>query len=172
MSQLKIVLAPDPVLRTKCDRVEEITPEILKLLKDMKETMYAQPGVGIAAPQVGINKQLIVIDPVVDGSKPQPINLINPKVIWQSKEMAEYEEGCFSFPNIFSSVSRPNEVKVKYTDEKGQDKEIQATGLLATALQHEIDHLNGILFIDYLSALKRSLIIRKMKKIKKEHEKA
>ena len=136
----------------------------------MLETMYAAPGIGLAAIQIGILKRLVVIDISKEKEKRKPIFLVNPEIIYRSKETSVYEEGCLSLPGQFAEVERPAECSVKYIDYFGKEKELKANGLLATCIQHEIDHLNGILFIDYLSKLKKDMIIKKLVKHKKEIE--
>jgi len=164
----KILIEPDPVLRQKCEPLEKVDIHIKKLMDDMLETMYAAPGIGLAAIQVGILKRLVVIDISKEEEKRQPIFLVNPEIINKSKETSVYEEGCLSLPGQFAEVERPAECSIKYIDYYGKEKELKANGLLATCIQHEIDHINGILFIDYLSKLKKDLIIKKVKKQKKE----
>ena len=168
MSQRKIVIEPDPILRKKSDNLEKVDNELRLLLDDMLETMYSAPGIGLAAVQVGILKRLIVIDISKDKEKKNPIFLINPEIISKSKNTSIYEEGCLSLPGHFAEIERPEECKIKYIDYDGKKKEMKANGLLATCIQHEIDHLNGILFIDYLSKLKKDMIIKKLVKHKKE----
>lgn len=167
MAILDIVTAPDPVLKKKADPVKEVTDEIRTLMDDMLETMYDAPGIGLAAPQVGVLKRVIVVDVSGDDEDPAPYKMVNPKVTWASDEIGLYEEGCLSVPKSYSEVERPVAVKVSYLDENGEACEIDADGLLATCLQHEIDHLNGTLFIDHLSRIKRSMIMRKLTKLKK-----
>ena len=137
-------------------------------MDDMLETMYAAPGIGLAAVQIGILKRVIVIDLSKDNEKKDPIFIVNPKILSQSKELVAYEEGCLSIPNQFAEIERPKSCILEYLDYSGNKKEIEAQGLLATCIQHEIDHLNGILFIDYLSKLKKDLILKKVKKQRKE----
>ena len=168
MSQRKIVIEPDPILRKKSEKLEKVDNELRLLLDDMLETMYAAPGIGLAAVQVGILKRLIVIDISKDKEKKNPIFLINPEIIFKSKKTSIYEEGCLSLPGYFAEIERPEECHIKYIDYDGKKKEMQANGLLATCIQHEIDHLNGKLFIDYLSKLKKDMIIKKLVKHKKE----
>ena len=168
MSQRKIVIEPDPILRKKSEILEKVDNELRLLLDDMLETMYAAPGIGLAAVQVGILKRLIVIDISKDKEKKNPIFLINPEIIFKSKNTSIYEEGCLSLPGHFAEIERPEECHIKYIDYDGKKKEMKANGLLATCIQHEIDHLNGILFIDYLSKLKKDMIIKKLVKHKKE----
>ncbi len=171
MSQRKIVIEPDPILRKKSEILEKVDDELRGLLDDMLETMYSAPGIGLAAVQVGILKRVIVIDVSKDKEKKNPFFLINPEIISKSKKTSTYEEGCLSLPGYFAEIERPAECQVKYIDYFGKKKEIKATGLLSTCIQHEIDHLNGVLFIDYLSKLKRDMIVKKLIKQKKELDK-
>ncbi len=168
MSQRKIVIEPDPILRKKSESLEKVDDELRVLLDDMLETMYAAPGIGLAAVQVGILKRLIVIDISKDKEKKNPIFLINPEIISRSKKTSIYEEGCLSLPGHFAEIERPAECLIKFIDYNGKEKELRANGLLSTCIQHEIDHLNGILFIDYLSKLKKDMIVKKLIKHKKE----
>ena len=168
MSQRNIVIEPDPILRKKSEKLEKVDDEVKKLLDEMLETMYAAPGIGLAAVQVGILKRLIVIDVSKDKEKKNPLCLINPEIILKSKNASVYEEGCLSLPGHFAEIERPAECKVKYIDYNEKKKEITAKGLLSTCIQHEVDHLNGILFIDYLSKLKKDMIVKKLIKHKKE----
>ena len=163
----KILTEPDPFLRKKCDPLEQVDSETKKLMDDMLETMYAAPGIGLAAIQVGILKRLVVIDISKGEEEKKPIFLINPKIIHRSKKTSVYEEGCLSLPGQFAEIERPAECTLKYIDYDGKEKELKADGLLATCIQHEVDHLNGILFIDYLSKLKKDMIIKKLVKQKK-----
>ena len=168
MSKKKILTLPDPILRKTSEPVEKIDKKIKNLMDDMLETMYAAPGIGLAAVQIGILKRIIVIDLSKEGEKKKPIFIVNPEIISKSSDLVSYEEGCLSIPNQFAEVERPNTCKIKFLDYEGNKKELEAEGLLATCIQHEIDHLNGILFIDYLSKLKKEIIIKKAKKQKKE----
>ena len=168
MSLRKIIIEPDPVLRKKSEMLETVDDELRALLDDMLETMYAAPGIGLAAVQVGILKRLIVIDISKDKEKKNPLFLINPEIISLSKKTSVYEEGCLSLPGHFAEIERPAECKIKFIDYNGKEKELKATGLLATCIQHEVDHLNGVLFIDYLSKLKKDMILKKLTKHKKE----
>ena len=168
MPQKNIVIEPDPILRKKSERLEKVDDEIKKLLDDMLETMYAAPGIGLAAVQIGILKRLIVIDISKENEKKNPIFLVNPVIISRSSDTSVYEEGCLSLPGHFAEIERPAECKVEYIDYDGKKKEIKAKGLLSTCIQHEVDHLNGVLFIDYLSKLKKDMIIKKLIKHKKE----
>ena len=166
----KILTEPDPILRKKCEPLEKVDVDTKKLMDDMLATMYAAPGIGLAAVQVGILKRLVVIDISKGEEEKKPIFLINPQIIHQSKKTSVYEEGCLSIPGQFAEIERPAECTLKYIDYHGKEKELKADGLLATCIQHEVDHLNGILFIDYLSKLKKDMIIKKLVKKKKEIE--
>ena len=168
MSKKKILTLPDPILREVSEPVNKVDKEIKHLMDDMLETMYAAPGIGLAAVQIGILKRVIVIDLSKDNEKKDPIFIVNPKILSQSKELVAYEEGCLSIPNQFAEIERPKSCILEYLDYSGSKTEIEAQGLLANCIQHEIDHLNGILFIDYLSKLKKDLILKKVKKQKKE----
>ena len=168
MSQRKIVIEPDPILRKKSETLEKVDDELRALLDDMLETMYAAPGIGLAAVQIGILKRLIVIDVSKDKDKKDPLFLINPEIISRTKKTSIYEEGCLSLPGHFAEIERPAECLIKFLDYNGKEKELSANGLLSTCIQHEVDHLNGILFIDYLSKLKKDMIIKKLIKQKKE----
>mgnify|MGYP001400557116 FL=1 len=168
MSQRKIVIEPDPILRKKSESLEKVDDKIREFLDDMLETMYAAPGIGLAAVQVGILKRIIVIDISKDKEKKNPLFLINPEIIFRSKKTSIYEEGCLSLPGHFAEIERPAECQIKFVDYNGKEKELTANGLLATCIQHEVDHLNGVLFIDYLSKLKKDMIVKKLIKHKKE----
>ena len=168
MSQRKIVIEPDPILRKESEPIEKVDNDLRKLLDDMLETMYAAPGIGLAAVQVGILKRLIVIDISKDKEKKNPLFLINPEIVSKSKNTSIHEEGCLSLPGHFAEIERPAECHINFLDYNGKKKEISAKGLLSTCIQHELDHLNGILFIDYLSKLKKDMIIKKLVKHKKE----
>ena len=169
MAIRKILTEPDPFLRQISYEVEKVDDEIRKLMDDMLETMYEAPGIGLAAIQVGAPKRVIVIDLSKEEEK-RPLYFVNPKVIVKSKNNSTYEEGCLSVPGQFAEVDRPNECHVSYLDYNGQKKELKAEGLLATCIQHEMDHLEGILFIDYLSNLKKTMIIKKLSKIRVNRE--
>ena len=164
----KILIEPDPILRKKCEPLEKVNVNTKKLLDDMLETMYAAPGIGLAAVQIGILKRIVVIDISKSEEKKSPLFLINPQIVNQSKKTSIYEEGCLSLPGQFAEIERPAECTLKYIDYNGKEKELKAEGLLATCIQHEVDHLDGILFIDYLSKLKKDMIIKKLVKQKKE----
>ena len=168
MSILNILKEPDPILRKKSTPVSVVDKSIKKLLHDMLETMYAAPGIGLAAAQVGVLKRLVVIDLAKDGEKKSPIFFVNPVITWKSDILEKKEEGCLSIPDYFAEIKRPNACHVKYLDQHGKEKQLKAEGLLATCIQHEIDHCDGILFIDYLSKLKRMFILKKLTKLKKQ----
>lgn len=164
-----ILIHPDPRLKKLCDPVSDITDELRVLADDMLSTMYDAPGIGLAAPQVGVLSRLIVLDCVKgEGEAPRPLAMFNPQVVAASDEENTYEEGCLSIPDQYADVTRPAEVTVAWMDRNGAAQEETFTGLWATCVQHEIDHLDGKLFIDYLSALKRQLITRKMVKLKRD----
>jgi peptide deformylase len=164
------LIAPDPRLKQKAKPVEAIDDDLRRLLDDMLETMYAAPGIGLAAPQVGVPRRAVVIDLAREGEERHPLRLINPEIVWSSEEEVESSEGCLSIPDFFGEVTRPEKVRVRYLDEHAETREMEAEGLLAICLQHEIDHLDGVLFIDHLSALKRNIILRKLQKAKRAKE--
>ena len=166
-----IVIEPDPILRKISQPIETVNNETKKLLDDMLETMYAAPGIGLAAVQVGILKRIIVIDISKEKEKKNPLFLINPEIIFKSEKTSSYEEGCLSLPGHFAEIERPSECRVTYIDYNGKKRELKANGILSTCIQHEVDHLNGVLFIDYLSKLKKDMIIKKLIKYKKETNK-
>ena len=168
MAQRKIIIEPDTILRKKSETLEKVDNELRGLMDDMLETMYAAPGIGLAAVQVGILKRLIVIDISKDKEKKNPLFLINPEIVSKSNKTSIYEEGCLSLPGYFAEIERPAECKIEYLDYEGKKSEMNANGLLATCIQHEVDHLNGVLFIDYLSKLKKDMIVKKLVKHKKE----
>jgi peptide deformylase len=152
--------------------VESIDAGIRRLMDDMLETMYAAPGIGLAAVQIGVPSRVIVVDVAKAEEPPSPLRLVNPEVVWRSAELATYEEGCLSLPEHYAEVERPARVRVRFLDHDGKPSEIEAQGMLATCLQHEIDHLSGTLFVDHLSALRREIILRKLIKAKKAKAKA
>ncbi|MBL8561021.1 MAG: peptide deformylase [Gemmobacter sp.] len=163
-----ILIHPDPRLKKLCEPVAEITPEIAQLAEDMLETMYDAPGVGLAAPQIGVTKRVIVLDCSKEQDARRPLAMVNPEVVWESEDLSRYEEGCLSIPEQYAEVARPAEVRVRWLGLDGAVQEEQFAGLWATCVQHEIDHLNGKLFIDFLGPLKRQMITRKMEKLKRE----
>lgn len=172
MALRDILIHPDPRLKTVADPVKD--PSAMKsLAEDMLETMYHAPGIGLAAPQVGILQRLLVMDcEKEEGASPKPMVLINPQIIWASDEVSVYEEGCLSIPEIYNDIERPSEVDVTWQNLDGEDQSARFDGLWATCVQHEIDHLDGKLFIDYLKPLKRQMITRKMQKLKREKARA
>ncbi len=167
MALLPIIVAPDPRLKTKAKAVDKVDAEIATLMDDMLETMYAAPGVGLAAPQVGVSKRVIVVDAADKDEAPRPLKMANPEIVWASDETQDYEEGCLSLPDYYEKVTRPAHVRVRYLDHQNEVREIEADGLLAVVLQHEMDHLGGKLFVDHISSLKRNMILRKLTKSKK-----
>ncbi|WP_455372029.1 peptide deformylase [Limibacillus halophilus] len=167
MAKLPILTAPDPQLKKKSQPVEKVDAEIRKLMDDMLETMYEAPGIGLAAPQVGVLKRVIVVDVAKEEEEPQPHRMANPELVWVSDEDNSYQEGCLSLPEHYADVVRPAAIRVRYLDQENEIREMEAEGLLATCIQHEIDHLDGVLFVDHISALKRNMILRKLLKAKK-----
>jgi peptide deformylase len=173
MSLRPILIHPDPRLRRAAEPVAAIDDAVRRLAADMLETMYDAPGVGLAAPQVGVSRRLFVMDctPKDDEAR-QPMVLVNPRILWTSEETNLHEEGCLSIPEVYEEVTRPSRVRVAWTDLDGAEREAEFDGLWATCAQHEIDHLDGRLFIDYLGAVKRTMITARMKKLKKEKARA
>ena len=181
MATLPIYVVPHPVLKRVADPVSKITDDHRKLVENMLDTMYAAPGIGLAAPQIGESLRILVLDVdqpraededeelPVEKRRGKPQVFINPVVLWSSEEMNVYDEGCLSIPGQYAEVERPKIVRVKAIDQHGKEFEAEADGLFATCLQHEIDHLNGILFTDHLSSLKRDMVMRKLKKFTKEN---
>ena len=166
MAIRKILVEPDPFLRQVSQDVEKVDNELRKLMDDMLETMYVAPGIGLAAIQIEVQKRVIVID-LSKGDEKKPFYFVNPRIIKKSENNSTYEEGCLSVPGQFAEVDRPDQCHISYLDYNGQKKELKAEGLLATCIQHEMDHLEGILFIDYLSKLKKNFIVKKLSKQKK-----
>ena len=163
----QILTIPNKILRERSDEVTNIDKNIIKTLDNMAETMYAAPGIGLAAIQVGIKKRLVVIDcDYNQETKRNPLYFINPEIIWKSEEKNSYKEGCLSIPEYYEEVERPSKCKVRFLDKKGISRELDCEGILATCIQHEMDHLEGILFIDYLSKLKKTIILKKLSKNK------
>jgi peptide deformylase len=169
MALLDIIEAPDRRLTTVCSPIERIDDDLRRLLDDMLETMYAAPGIGLAAPQVGVLKRAFVADVGDEGAR-RPLFLINPELIERSATTSVAEEGCLSLPKQFGEVARAERVRVRYLDRAGEPREIDAEGLLARCLQHELDHLDGVLFVDHLSALKRTMILRRLAKAKRARD--
>ena len=167
MAVLPIITAPDKRLKVKCEPVENVDAELAALMDDMLETMYLAPGVGLAAPQVGVTKRIIVVDVAKSEEEREPLRMANPEIVWESEDWSVYEEGCLSLPEYYADVERPEQVRVKYIDQTNKEHELEAEGLLATCIQHEIDHLEGVLFVDHLTSIKRGMILRKLQKAKK-----
>lgn len=168
MAKLDIITLPDPLLRNVSAPIERIDDELRRLMDDMLETMYEAPGIGLAAVQVGIPRRLIVVD-VADGETDErkPLCLVNPQIVTRGDVLRPYEEGCLSIPDVRVEIERPAEITVRYLDREGRQQELAADGLLATVIQHEVDHLEGKLIIDFLSRLKRDMIVRKFRKLSK-----
>ena len=169
MTIYPILIAPDPRLKIKSELVKEVNDDIRQLMDDMLETMYSAHGIGLAAPQIDVHKRIIVVDVVGKGEDPQPLCMANPEIIEVSDEDLPHDEGCLSLPEYFSEVIRPTSVRVRYLNYENKICELGADGILAVCIQHEIDHLDGILFVDHISSLKRNIILRKLTKSKK-HE--
>ena len=170
MTTRPILTAPDPRLQAVSTNVEKVDAEIRKLVEDMAESMYAADGIGLAAVQIGEPKRIIVMDLDQREGKKNPRHFVNPVITWRSEELATFEEGCLSVPEIWEEVDRAAKIKAEYLDRDGKKHELEADGLLATCLQHEMDHLEGVLFIDHLSKLKRSMLLRKLQKAKRLKE--
>ncbi len=167
MARLDILIAPDRRLRTRCAPLGAVDDATRRLLDDMLETMYAAPGIGLAAPQIGVTKRLVVMDCARDEEEPAPLKLVDPEITWRSEGLIIGNEGCLSLPEVYVDIERPEAVRVAYLDENGAPREIEADGLQARCLQHELDHLNGVLHVDYLSAVKRGVILRRLEKSKR-----
>ncbi|KQQ56488.1 peptide deformylase [Rhizobium sp. Leaf311] len=159
-----LIILPDPLLREKSKPVEQVDAEIVRLADDMLETMYDAPGIGLAAIQIGVPRRMLVIDISREDEERKPVVFINPEILKVSDEVSTYEEGCLSIPDYYAEVERPAALTVEYIDRDGKKQTVEADGLLATCLQHEIDHLNGVLFIDHISRLKRDMVIKKFTK--------
>ncbi|MBK8908453.1 MAG: peptide deformylase [Rhodospirillales bacterium] len=168
MAVLPIIIAPDPRLKNRAGAVVAVDPEVRQLMDDMLETMYAAKGIGLAAPQVGVGKRVIVVDVMEPGETAAPLLIANPEVVWESDELISVEEGCLSLPDQYAEVMRPERIRVRYLDRDNQVCERDADGLLARCIQHEMDHLSGTLFVDHLSSLKRNIILRKLVKARKQ----
>ena len=168
MAVRDILVIPDKRLRLKSAAVKAVDKPLRKLIDDMFETMYAAPGIGLAAIQIGVPQRVVTMDLAKKDEPGRPQVFINPEVLWTSPEVARYEEGCLSIPEYYEEVERPQKVRVKYLDADGKPQEIEADGLLATCLQHEVDHINGVLFIDHISKLKRDMVMKKFKKAAKQ----
>ena len=172
MALLPIITAPDPRLKVTSSPVEQIDDEVRALLDDMLETMYQAPGIGLSAVQVGITKRIITIDVTEEDEegerKSAPLFMVNPEIVWFGEEVSLYDEGCLSLPEHFAEIERPEEIKVTFVDYHGKEQEIDAEGLLSRCIQHEMDHLEGILFVDRLSLVKRNMILRKLTKARRQ----
>ncbi len=169
MTLKNILIHPDPRLKKVCTPVDDLSDELRKLADDMLETMYDAPGIGLAAPQIGVTSRLIVVDCMKEeGDTPRPLIMFNPEIVEASDDKSTYEEGCLSIPEQYAEVERPAEVTATWIDQNGTAQRETFDGLWATCVQHEIDHLNGVLFIDYLKPLRRQMITRKMQKLKRE----
>lgn len=167
MAVLPIIIAPDPRLKKKCTPVGKVDDGIATLMTDMLDTMYLAPGIGLAAPQIGVTKRVIVVDASGKDNDPAPIKMADPELLFLSEDLWTYEEGCLSLPEHYAEVERPAKIRVGYIDENNERQELEAEDLLATCIQHEMDHLDGKLFVDHISALKRNMILRKLIKTKK-----
>jgi len=167
MTTLPIVIAPDPRLKIKAKPVKTVDAHIRQLMDDMLETMYAAPGIGLAAPQVGETCRVIVVDVSSEDGERQPLCMANPEFEWLSDDDQPHEEGCLSLPEHYADVVRPEAIRICYLDQENRKQKLEASGLLATCIQHEMDHLDGILFVDHISSLKRNMILRKLVKAKK-----
>jgi peptide deformylase len=167
MAQLPIITAPDPRLKIKARPVPAVDAKVRRLMDDMLGTMYQAIGIGLAAPQVGQSSRVIVLDVAREGEKPQPLRIANPEILWRSEETTLANEGCLSLPEHYADVERPAAIRLRYLDHENEIREIEAKGLLSTCIQHEMDHLDGILFVDHISALKRGMILRKLSKAKR-----
>ena len=170
MTVRKILIEPNKLLRQISEPVKKVGEKEKRLMDDMLDTMYAAPGIGLAAIQIGVPKRIIVMDISRDENKAEPRYFVNPVIKSRNSEKVKYEEGCLSVPDQFAEIERPNSCEVEYLDYRGKKKILKAEGLLATCIQHEMDHLEGILFIDYLSKLKKTMIIKKLSKIKVNRE--
>ena len=167
MAKLTIITAPDPRLKIRAQPVRMVDAKVRRLMDDMLETMRAALGIGLAAPQIGVSSRVIVLDVAREGEEPQPMRLANPEILWHSEELATNSEGCLSLPEHYADVTRPAEIRLRYLDYQNEARELHAKGLLATCLQHESEHLEGILFVDHLSLVKRGMILRKLAKAKR-----
>jgi peptide deformylase len=167
MATRPILTIPDPLLRKKAKSIERVDAELRRLIDDMLATMYDAPGIGLAAPQIGISRRLIVMDPAKDEAPKTPVIMVNPEIVKRSDELRVHEEGCLSIPDFTAEIERPAKTRVSYIDREGEKREMELEGIWSTLVQHEIDHLNGVLFIDYLSRLKRDIVVRKYTKQKR-----
>ena len=168
MTKLKLYEYPHPILKKKAEKVDVVDDDLRKLLDDMLETMYASNGCGLAAPQIGLSKRIVVIDIAHEDEEAQPLYMVNPEIVWRSEELEVCEEGCLSVPGQRAEVERPASVKIKYLDYNGKECELLVEDFLAVAAQHELDHLDGVLYIDHISRLKRQMLLKKLEKFRKE----
>jgi peptide deformylase len=168
MASLPIIVAPDPRLKLRAKPVTRVDSRVKRLMDDMLQTMYEAPGIGLAAPQVGQALRVIVVDCAREGEPPQPLRIANPEILWASDEFMTVSEGCLSLPEHYADVARPAAIKLRYLDAQNEIRELDAKGLLATCIQHEMDHLEGVLFVDHISSLKRGIILRKLAKAKRQ----
>jgi len=168
MTKRDIIIIPDQVLREVCEPITSVDDDVRALADDMLETMYDAPGIGLAASQIGVLKRVFVLDVAQEDAPKEPMVFINPEIVWKSEELSVYQEGCLSIPEFYEEVERPASVKVQFLNREGAEQEIEADGLLSTCIQHELDHLNGTLFIDYLSKLKRDRVMKKFAKQAKQ----
>ncbi|WP_186396104.1 peptide deformylase [Stappia sp. TSB10GB4] len=172
MTKRDIIILPAPKLRLVSEPIASVDDAVRQLADDMLETMYDAPGIGLAAIQIGVPKRMLVLDVAREGETPAPMVVINPEIVWESDEHSVYQEGCLSIPEYYEDVERPQRIGLRFLDREGAAREIEADGLLATCLQHEIDHLNGVLFIDHISKLKRDRVVKKFQKQARLSEKA
>lgn len=172
MARLPIIIAPDPRLKAKAEPVAKVDADIRRLMDDMLETMHGANGIGLAAPQVGVLKRVIVVDTAKKDEPPMRLRMANPEIVWASDDEVARDEGCLSFPDQFTEIRRPGKVRVRYLDHENEIRELEAEGLLAVCIQHEMDHLDGVLLVDRVSAVKRDMILRKLAKAKRLAEAA
>ena len=168
MAILDIIVAPDPRLKITAKPVKKVDASVRKLMDDMLATMHSANGIGLAAPQVGDARRVIVVDVMDEDAEPNPLCMANPELLWTSDDECVHEEGCLSLPQQYAEVSRPDRIRVRYLDHQNEIRELEAAGVLATCIQHEMDHLEGVLFVDHVSALKRRMILRRLQKAKKQ----
>ena len=170
MALLPIIIAPDPRLKITAKAVVKVDDVVRRLMDDMLETMHSANGIGLAAPQVGDHRRVIVVDASKEDEDPDPLCMANPELTWVSDEGGPHEEGCLSLPEQYAEVVRPDAIRVRYLDHENEIRELEADGVLANCIQHEMDHLDGVLFVDHISSLKRNMILRKLTKVKKQAE--
>lgn len=170
MALLPIIIAPDPRLKVTAKAVVKVDGGVRRLMDDMLETMHSANGIGLAAPQVGDHRRVIVVDVATEDEDPNPLCLANPELVWVSDEDRLHEEGCLSLPEQYAEVERPGAIRVRYLDHENEIRELETDGVLGTCIQHEMDHLDGVLFVDHISSLKRNMILRKLTKTKKQAE--